>query len=104
MEEITLPYTVAMVLHSISLGHVYGYSVMQATGLPSGTVYPALGRLERDELILSRWEKQAMAGAAQRPARKYYKITRAGITALKSTRERYPLLAKVASPIEVEQV
>jgi DNA-binding PadR family transcriptional regulator len=99
-----LTYTIAAVLHAISLGHVYGYGVMEATGLQSGTVYPALGRLERDALIVSRWEKHAMAEAAQRPARKYYKITRTGSSILKQVREQYPLLAKIAPAVEVEQV
>jgi PadR family transcriptional regulator, regulatory protein PadR len=103
-EELKLSYAVAMVLQSICLGHEYGYSVMEVTGLPSGTVYPALGRLERDELILSRWEKQAAAAQTHRPPRKYYKITRAGTATLKVAKEQYPLLAKLASPAEVEQV
>jgi DNA-binding PadR family transcriptional regulator len=93
-----------MVLHSIALGHVYGYRVMEMTGLPSGTVYPALGRLERDGLILSRWEKQAKAEAEQRPPRKYYKATRAGNAVLKTAREQYPHLARLAAVVEVEQV
>jgi DNA-binding PadR family transcriptional regulator len=103
-EDPQLSYAVAMVLQSISLGHVYGYGVMNVTGLPSGTVYPALGRLERDELILSRWEKQVRAEAERRPPRKYYKITRAGIATLEAARERYPLLTKLASAPEVERV
>ena len=103
-EELGLSYAVAMVLQSIAFGHVYGYRVMEVTGLPSGTVYPALGRLERDELILSRWEKQAKAEAAQRPPRKYYKVTRAGNAILKEAREQYPHLAKLAAAVEVEQV
>jgi PadR family transcriptional regulator PadR len=103
-EELGLSYAVAMVLQSIALGHVYGYRVMVVTGLPSGTVYPALARLERDGLILSRWEKQARAEAAQRPPRKYYKVTRAGNAMLKTARERYPLLAKFALAAEEEHV
>ena len=103
-EELGLSYAVAMVLQSIALGHVYGYRVMEVTGLPSGTVYPALGRLERDELILSRWEKQAKAEAAQRPPRKYYKVTRAGNAMLQVARARYPLLAKFAIAAEKEYV
>ncbi len=51
---------------------------MEMTGLPSGTVYPAMRRLERDELIRSQWERQSIADAEQRPPRKYYKITAAG--------------------------
>lgn len=103
-EESGLSYAVAMVLQSISLGHVYGYKVMAVTGLPSGTVYPALGRLERDGLILSRWEKQVRAETAQRPPRKYYKTTRAGNTMLQTARERYPLLAKFAIAADKELV
>jgi PadR family transcriptional regulator, regulatory protein PadR len=102
-EDVKLSHTAAMVLQSIELGHIYGYSVMEVTGLPSGTVYPALRRLERDDLIVSRWEKRKMAEFEQRPPRKYYKITRAGNQTLKTARKRYPLLAKLA-PAEVEQV
>ena len=58
--------------------YVYGLRVVRLTGLPSGTVYPALRRLERDGLILSHPEQQAIADAEQRPPRKYYKLTRAG--------------------------
>ena len=101
-EDSKLSHTAAMVLQSISLGHVYGYSVMEVTGLPSGTVYPALRRLERDRLIISRWEKQSTAEAALRPSRKYYKITRAGSATLDAVRKRYPLLAMVPAA-EVER-
>jgi hypothetical protein len=38
---------------------------MEMTG--SGTVYPALRRLERDELIGSQWERQAIADVELRP-------------------------------------
>src|SRR5947209_8475568 len=98
-----LTHTSAMILHSIAVGHIYGYTVMEATGLPSGTVYPALRRLERDELIRSQWERQSIADAEQRPARKYYKLTGAGECTVEETRRRYPLLAKLAPRDEVEQ-
>lgn len=58
--------------------YVYGLKVIGMTGLPSGTVYPALRRLERDGLVQSHWEQQALADAEQRPLRKYYKLTRIG--------------------------
>lgn len=90
-----LSHTAAMILQAIDAGHIYGFSVMEATGLPSGTVYPALRRLERDELIRSNWERETIALAEQRPARKYYKITRAGRTTLEAAQKRYPLLAKL---------
>jgi PadR family transcriptional regulator PadR len=74
------------------------------TGLPSGTVYPAMRRLERDELIRSHWEQQSIADAEQRPPRKYYKLTRAGKVTLEASRKRYPLLAKLIPSEAVEQV
>jgi PadR family transcriptional regulator PadR len=58
--------------------YVYGLRVIQLTGLPSGTVYPAMRRLERDGLIRSLAEQQAIADAEQRPPRKYYKLARTG--------------------------
>ena len=61
--EVKLSNTAAMILQAISAGHIYGFSVMEVTGLPSGTVYPAMRRLERDRLILSQWEKQSVADA-----------------------------------------
>jgi DNA-binding PadR family transcriptional regulator len=97
-----LSHTAAMILQAISAGYIYGYTVMEATGLPSGTVYPALRRLERDQLIRSQWERQSIADAAQRPPRKYYKVTRSGETALDASRKRYPLLAKLVAAEEVE--
>jgi hypothetical protein len=63
-----------MILQAIGAGNIYGYTVMAVTGLASGTVYPALRRLERDRLIRSQWERQSPAGAALRPARNYYKL------------------------------
>jgi len=92
-----------MVLQAIELGRIYGYSVMEATGLPSGTVYPALRRLEMDGLIVSRWEKQGVAQSGQRPPRKYYRITRAGKSSLNAGRKEYPRLSEIASAV-VEKV
>ena len=63
-----LSHTAAMILQAINAGFVYGFSIMEMTGLPSGTVYPAMRRLERDELIRSHWERQSIADAEQRPA------------------------------------
>ncbi|HTP89993.1 MAG TPA: PadR family transcriptional regulator [Bryobacteraceae bacterium] len=98
-----LSHTAAMILQAISAGYVYGYTVMEVTGLPSGTVYPALRRMERDELIVSHWERQSAADAALRPARKYYGITRRGINSLDAARKRYPLLGKLTPAREAQQ-
>jgi len=98
-----LSHTAAMILQAIHGGYKYGFSIMEMTGLPSGTVYPAMRRLERDELIRSQWERQAIADAEQRPPRKYYKLTAAGITSLEASRKRYPLLERLI-PMEEEKV
>jgi DNA-binding PadR family transcriptional regulator len=94
-DAVKLSHTAALVLGAIAAGDGYGFSVMELTGLPSGTVYPALRRLERDGLIRSQWEKQSIADEEQRPPRKYYKLTRAGQDSLDVSRERYPLLARL---------
>ena len=90
-----LSHTAAIVLLAIHAGFVYGFSIMEMTGLPSGTVYPAMRRLERDGLIRSQWERQSIADAEQRPPRKYYKLTAIGRSALESSRKRYPLLERL---------
>ena len=75
------------VLQAVANGFEYGFDVIDATGLPSGTVYPALGRLERDGLVRSAWEDEAAAFAQGRPARRYYRVTAAGHRALAEARE-----------------
>lgn len=101
-DALRLTHTSAMILQAIAAGHIYGYTVMEVTGLPSGTVYPALRRLERDQLIRSQWERQSIADAALRPPRKYYKLTRSGEVTLEASRKRYPLLAKLVPTEEVQ--
>lgn len=101
--EPTLSHTAAMILQTISEGYAYGFSVMEVTGFPSGTVYPALRRLERDGLIRSKWESPTAAEKAQRPPRKYYEITRSGRAVLESVLKRYPLLGRLVPPLEVDK-
>jgi PadR family transcriptional regulator PadR len=100
--EPKLTHTAAMILQTIHAGQIYGFSVMEATGLPSGTVYPAMRRLERDGLIVSKWEQQSIADAEQRPLRKYYKLTRKGVATLEAMQKRYPLLEKLIPSREVK--
>jgi PadR family transcriptional regulator, regulatory protein PadR len=102
--EPKLSHTAAMILQAIHAGYVYGFSIMEITGLPSGTVYPAMRRLERDELIRSQWERQSIAEAEQRPQRKYYKLTATGNSALQASRKRYPLLERLFPQEEAKSV
>jgi PadR family transcriptional regulator, regulatory protein PadR len=102
--EAKLSHTAAMILQAVEAGFVYGFSIMEMTGLPSGTVYPAMRRLERDDLIRSQWERQSIADAELRPPRKYYKITAAGRNTLEASRKRYPLLERLIPSEEARQV
>lgn len=104
VSEAKLSHTAAMILQAINAGFVYGFSIMEMTGLPSGTVYPAMRRLERDGLIRSQWERQSIADAEQRPARKYYKLTSAGKVTLEASRKRYPLLDRLIPSEEAKPV
>jgi DNA-binding PadR family transcriptional regulator len=93
--EAMLTHITALILQAIDAGFVYGFSIMHMTGLPSGTIYPALRRMEEDQLIRSRWERQVIADREQRPPRKYYQLTSTGKTALEASRKRYPLIERL---------
>jgi DNA-binding PadR family transcriptional regulator len=56
----------------------YGYDLMKAARLPSGTLYPLLARLQSEGLLSAAWEEPS-AGASGRPPRKYYQLTGEGI-------------------------
>jgi DNA-binding PadR family transcriptional regulator len=55
----------------------YGYDLMKAARLPSGTLYPMLARLQQEGLVDSQWEDQR-PDAGGRPPRKYYRLTAEG--------------------------
>jgi PadR family transcriptional regulator PadR len=55
----------------------YGLQLMQDTGLPSGTLYPILVRLERAGWVASQWENVDPV-AEGRPSRRYYRLTADG--------------------------
>jgi DNA-binding PadR family transcriptional regulator len=69
----------------------HGYAIIEAlrqrsagrVNLPSGTIYPALHRLEHAGLVHSRWE---MAAGRRR---RVYQITQAGEQALCETRANW---------------
>ena len=98
-----LTYIGALVLHTIRSGQRYGFQIMAATELPSGTVYPALQRLEKAHLIRSQWEKAALARAEQRPTRKYYRVTADGELALLDAGKRYRFPELETVPKEAER-
>ena len=73
----------ALVLRAVAAGYRYGFEVMEACELPSGTTYPALRRLEKAGLLKSRWEKAKEAHADGRPRRRTYELTLAGADGLR---------------------
>ena len=84
-----LSITAVSVLQAIAGGFEYGFDVIDTTGLPSGTVYPALSRLERDGYLRSAWEDEARAHRDGRPARRYYRITASGVRVLQESLAHY---------------
>ena len=86
-----LSLSATVVLQAVAGGYGYGFDIMDGTGLPSGTVYPALRRMEATGLVTSAWESAAIAHREQRPPRKYYDVTRSGRIALADAVERYRL-------------
>lgn len=86
-----LTYPTTLVLHALANGVRHGFDMLDATGLPSGTVYPILRRLEREALVSAHWEEAALAHAEQRPPRRYYELTAAGRVVLETAIARYPV-------------
>lgn len=82
MGPIRMTQITALVLQSVASGHRYGFDIMEACDLPSGTVYPALRRLEKAGLLRSGWEDDEAARAAGRPRRRTYALTSLGRDAL----------------------
>jgi PadR family transcriptional regulator len=78
----------------------YGYELvtrLHQMGLPDiqeGSVYPALGRLERDGHVTSR-----LVASQSGPARKYYRLSRAGYTELAQTERAWNNLVRAMEPI-----
>ena len=87
-----LTYATAVILKAIDNGYLYGFDIIDITGMPGGTVYPALRRLEESGHLTSKWEKQSIAQSEPRPQRKYYELTRSGRDALADAVKRYRLL------------
>ncbi len=78
----------------------YGYEITQALnqgdglGLSEGTIYPLLTRLQREEMVSSRWQ-ESRAG----PPRKYYRLTDKGRHALESMSTRWTSLTRQVNSI-----
>jgi len=84
------------ILHAIADGNRFGFDIMDATGLTSGTVYPALDRLETLGYVTSHWEDARIARRDKRPPRRYFDLTTSGAHALAAALARYKNLKPVS--------
>jgi DNA-binding PadR family transcriptional regulator len=101
-----LTYPTALVLQALLDSHHHGFDIMEATGLPSGTVYPILRRLDAEGCVRSRWEKHAVAQKEQRPPRRYYELTAGGRQLAGEAKNRAAAMAgagrRLLGPMESE--
>jgi PadR family transcriptional regulator PadR len=95
MSKIRLTYSTGIVLQAVAAGYRYGFDIMDTSGLPDGTVYPALRRLQRVGWLESAWEDAELAHAENRPQRRYYQLTGAGLHHLREARQRFPGLNRI---------
>jgi PadR family transcriptional regulator, regulatory protein PadR len=96
MAYITYPTT--LVLQAIADGARHGFDIADRTGLQTGTVYPALRRLETLGFVRSKWESEKIARREQRPARRYYEITKTGTAGLAVGMKRFANLGRLPEP------
>ncbi len=74
----------------------YGYSLVRvlsesgSISLKEGTIYPILGRLDRDGLVRGEWVE-----SDQGPPRKYYTLTPAGRQLFDELRQDFDLLVSL---------
>jgi PadR family transcriptional regulator, regulatory protein PadR len=92
---VRLTYPTALVLQALLQGYHHGFDIMDATGLPSGTVYPILRRLDAEGCVRSQWEREGQARKEQRPARRYYELTSHGRRAAAEAIGRYQSLESI---------
>jgi PadR family transcriptional regulator PadR len=84
-----LTYATSLVLQAIDSGYKYGFDIMDVSGLPDGTVYPALRRLAGHGMLKSVWVDGTKAHEHKRPARRYYELTPEGGLMLTEARARF---------------
>jgi PadR family transcriptional regulator, regulatory protein PadR len=89
-----------LILKAVSLAPLHGYGVLlrirqiskDAFAVPQGSLYPALYRLERDELIAAEWGQSENNRRA-----KFYTLTVAGRRRLREEKAGWDRLASAMS-------
>jgi PadR family transcriptional regulator PadR len=76
----------------------YGYDLMKAARLPSGTLYPMLARLQQEGLVDSEWE-EPRPDAGGRPPRKYNRLTAEGARVARLELARAPAARGPSRPV-----
>lgn len=92
-----LTYPTTLVLQALLQGYGHGFDIMDATGLPSGTVYPILRRLDAEGCVRSHWEADGDARKEQRPPRRYYELTSHGRAVATDAVSRYRSLRDIVA-------
>ena len=95
MTPVRLTHATALILQAIASGSRHGFQVMDVTGLPSGTVYPVLRRLEREKAVESEWEGVEEASDAGRRRRRIYGLTPSGQLLAERARQRLAATQRV---------
>ena len=97
MSPIRITHATALILQALATGRRHGFQIMEVSGLPSGTVYPVLRRLERERAVESEWEAEETARAAGRRARRIYRLTESGQLLAERARQRLADTQRVLS-------
>ncbi len=91
-----LSHTAALILQTVDHGCSYGFDIMDETGIAQRHRLSGVAANGERRFDSSQWEAEKKALAEQRPARKYYRVTRAGAQVLEQSQKRYPLLGKLS--------
>ncbi len=97
MSPIRLTHATALILQALATNRRHGFQIMDATGLPSGTVYPVLRRLERECAVESEWEDDELASEAGRRPRRVYRLTESGQLLAERARQRLANTQRILS-------
>ena len=87
-QEIRLTRTSRLVLEALVDGFeddLWGLKICNVAGLPSGTVYPLLSRLEDIGWVQARWERDEDSPTRSTgPRRRFYTLTPDGLVAART--------------------
>ncbi|MGL6108301.1 PadR family transcriptional regulator [Romboutsia sp.] len=95
-KELIKGSTITLILNSLNEKPLYGYGLIKeienkSNGIfqfKEGTLYPILHDLEKNKLIESFWDTE------NGRRRKYYKITKKGLTELKGRQDEWKVFSK----------